>query len=588
MSRERLLVLVTAALASCTWPGDFDEFDSTPSFDACVPETERCDGADNDCDSDVDEDADADCALPNAIASCAEGACRVSGCAPGYDDCDSVAPGCESPIETNRDHCGGCDIGCFAEEACEQQICQRAEVSWGAFFESELFAALTVQAVATDGLGRVYFATLDNASTTLVDAAGEEIAYPPASPAAARVHALDAEGNHLWTTSLEVDSYGVAPQSILATEAGDVFVSGHAQGSIAIVQPDGTERLATNRHYDVDAPSPDAFVISLRADGTYRGATYYGGVGHQSVTHIASISGGRVAAFGYFANAGEAAELRHGTDALHHSLTSGLFLSVHESHLSRRSTKLLEGGIPFPTRRLHLVADGSGIIAIGGGLPKGGLQIDDTALAVGDEREMPFAAVFDEADLRLRWARVFADEGEEATVRGPHALALSEDRILLAGDARGRVVLADDLEIAAGGYAVLLDAMTGATVKGRAIAEGVRFADATALSSGGFALIGTSHFLGATVQPDEHDLGGGPIPRAGGQDLALLGLDGDLSYAWARVIGGQDVDTGEWVAPLPDGAILAAGYHWGTLSLPEAGILRVAPAFEGAFLRVSL
>ena len=70
------------------------------------PET-RCDNRDNDCDGLVDEDFDLQndpvncgicgrtCRFAHAMASCAMGACTISGCDMGYSDADGlITTGC--------------------------------------------------------------------------------------------------------------------------------------------------------------------------------------------------------------------------------------------------------------------------------------------------------------------------------------------------------------------------------------------------------------------------------------------------------------------------------------------------------------
>jgi hypothetical protein len=53
------------------------------------------------------------CSLPNATAACAGGACVVASCNFGFADCDGQATtGCETPILSDPNNCGGCNIRC--------------------------------------------------------------------------------------------------------------------------------------------------------------------------------------------------------------------------------------------------------------------------------------------------------------------------------------------------------------------------------------------------------------------------------------------------------------------------------------------
>ncbi len=97
----------------------------------CAPSNggvEACDGIDNDCDMALDEgfDLQADaahcgacnrpCALANADSTCAEGACRLDACRPGFADLDGVpATGCEygcAPSNGGVERCDAVDNDC--------------------------------------------------------------------------------------------------------------------------------------------------------------------------------------------------------------------------------------------------------------------------------------------------------------------------------------------------------------------------------------------------------------------------------------------------------------------------------------------
>jgi hypothetical protein len=64
------------------------------------------------------------CALANATAGCAAGACTVASCSAGFGDCDmSPLNGCETDTRTSRSHCGACGVACGTGQACMAGTC---------------------------------------------------------------------------------------------------------------------------------------------------------------------------------------------------------------------------------------------------------------------------------------------------------------------------------------------------------------------------------------------------------------------------------------------------------------------------------
>ena len=89
---------------------------------ACDPGFADCDGdPSNGCEVDTRSDSahcgmcNRACALPNAAAGCAMGACTVTTCNTGFGDCDGNASnGCEVDTRTAVSHCGTCGNACPA------------------------------------------------------------------------------------------------------------------------------------------------------------------------------------------------------------------------------------------------------------------------------------------------------------------------------------------------------------------------------------------------------------------------------------------------------------------------------------------
>ncbi len=86
---------------------------------ACDPSWADCDGsAESGCETNIDTPENCGgcgnrCDLQNANASCGGGECRVEGCFMGFANCDGDdEDGCETPIDTDVNNCGGCGRTC--------------------------------------------------------------------------------------------------------------------------------------------------------------------------------------------------------------------------------------------------------------------------------------------------------------------------------------------------------------------------------------------------------------------------------------------------------------------------------------------
>ncbi|MEI8256476.1 MAG: hypothetical protein WCJ30_12450 [Deltaproteobacteria bacterium] len=98
--------------------------------DACVPHTEQCNGADDDCDGVADNGIDVGtdtnncgacghvCMLAHAnTVACVAGQCVPTICSQGYDNCDGITTnGCEMSVDTLSD-CGACHTTCSRRNA---------------------------------------------------------------------------------------------------------------------------------------------------------------------------------------------------------------------------------------------------------------------------------------------------------------------------------------------------------------------------------------------------------------------------------------------------------------------------------------
>ncbi len=97
----------------------------------CTAGSGDCDGNPaNGCETDLGTTASAcgacgsTCNVPNATAGCAAGRCVVASCNAGSADCDGDAVnGCETPTTTNT-NCGACGVVCAAGTRCANGSCQ--------------------------------------------------------------------------------------------------------------------------------------------------------------------------------------------------------------------------------------------------------------------------------------------------------------------------------------------------------------------------------------------------------------------------------------------------------------------------------
>jgi hypothetical protein len=112
---------------------------------ACLTGFENCNGkAEDGCEANLASDPDhcGTCATkcgngkPNATASCTEGKCTVTSCAPGFANCNTKTDdGCEVSTLTDVAHCGTCDHACPAMSsttfACTNGSCTIESCSLG-------------------------------------------------------------------------------------------------------------------------------------------------------------------------------------------------------------------------------------------------------------------------------------------------------------------------------------------------------------------------------------------------------------------------------------------------------------------------
>lgn len=93
-----------------------------------TPQSETCNGKDDDCDGQVDNGAAASCPeRANATPTCTGGVCGFA-CNPGFGDCNrNAGNGCEADLSSNRLNCGACGRFCAYSHAagiCDGGTCR--------------------------------------------------------------------------------------------------------------------------------------------------------------------------------------------------------------------------------------------------------------------------------------------------------------------------------------------------------------------------------------------------------------------------------------------------------------------------------
>ena len=120
---------------ACDTPCSADNATAGCQDSACV--IESCDEGYEDCDDSYTNGCEAQlgtvmncsdcgdvCSYDNGDGECQDYTCVMTGCDPGYGDCnEDDSDGCESPLNTD-DHCGSCENSCGNDESCIGGQCQ--------------------------------------------------------------------------------------------------------------------------------------------------------------------------------------------------------------------------------------------------------------------------------------------------------------------------------------------------------------------------------------------------------------------------------------------------------------------------------
>ncbi|MCZ7678328.1 MAG: MopE-related protein [Sandaracinaceae bacterium] len=276
-----------AASSACVEAaGTLPKTDCDDGNDAVHPgATDTCNGADDDCNGTDDDPATADASCnPTARGTsiCADGACEVTSCDTGYDDCDSSASnGCEITLATDAAHCGACGSACGVGGYCRASVCRPAHVRSLRFGG---VGADTVSAIAVDASGNLYITgaiegTVNFGGSDLTSASGASIFVASFTPA----------GAHRWSAAY--GGGGLSRGEDIAVDAsGNVYVTGQLFGTANF---GGGNRAS--------AGEDDVFVASFTSAGAHRWSQRYGSTGSDRGAGL-TVSGANVVVTGSFSD----------------------------------------------------------------------------------------------------------------------------------------------------------------------------------------------------------------------------------------------------------------------------------------------
>ncbi len=92
-----------------------------PCLGEVTPGSEACDTLDQDCDGNT---AEGSCNLPNSVSSCSGGGCTITGCNPGFSNCDaSQTTGCETQHGGHSNTSPGEFLGTFDADSFHGLFC---------------------------------------------------------------------------------------------------------------------------------------------------------------------------------------------------------------------------------------------------------------------------------------------------------------------------------------------------------------------------------------------------------------------------------------------------------------------------------
>jgi hypothetical protein len=359
---------------------------------------------------------------------------------------------------------------------------------------------------------------------------------------------LDSSGNHVWSRR-----YGsVSPDygsGVSAIADGGALVTGFFRGTVDF----GGGPLNSAEG------SEDIFVLKLGSSGIHVWSRRYGSVGPDHGSGVSATSDGGALVTGYFRNT-----VDFGGGPLTSAGSWDIFV-----------LRLGSSGNHVWSRRYGSVSNdrghGASATSDGGALVTGYFRgtVDFGGGPLNSAGLLDIFVLKLDSSGNHVWSRGY---GSVHIDQGRGVSATSDGGALVTGVFQGTVDFGGGPLTSAGAddiFVLKLDS-SGKHVWSRRYGHQEDFGWSVSATSDGGALV-TGSFEGTV------DFGGGPLARAGFDDIFVLKLDSSGNHVWSRGYGSVHIDQGRGVSATSDGGALVTGFFRGTVDF-GGGPLTSAPA----------
>jgi hypothetical protein len=195
---------------------------------------------------------DPKCTAANTLFTCSDGGdCKGAVCAPGFANCDTASPDCETALDSPPAGGGGCLPHYVGTVPIATQLFDNA-----------------VTAIAADG--SFFLAGTFSGAVDFDPSANRDVRTT--SDADGYVTKLNADGSYAWTAAL-TGRGSIQLTGLAVTPAGGVVAVGNYQDTIDLDPGPGS-----NAHFTLTVDQTDAFAVELAANGTFAwGGTFASG-----------------------------------------------------------------------------------------------------------------------------------------------------------------------------------------------------------------------------------------------------------------------------------------------------------------------